>query len=72
MSRDSFIAEGDPSTFHRKCDNKGATIIAVKDDKGYVFGGYVSVSYTGKGQNGKTGKDPNAWLFALKSYTLKE
>ena len=64
MSRDGDIWKGDPSTFHKNCDNQGPTLSVVKDTKGYVFGGYLSVSWTGSGDDKK---DPNAWLFALKN-----
>jgi hypothetical protein len=30
---------------HEKCDNQGPTICLYKNDKGYVFGGYASVSW---------------------------
>ena len=44
----------------------------VKDTKGYVFGGYLSVSWTGSGgvttNPNAEKKDPNAWLFALKNF----
>ena len=32
--------------FHEKCDNQGPTICLYKNDKGYVFGGYASVSWS--------------------------
>ena len=32
--------------FHNKCDNKGPTICLFKNDKGNIFGGYSSISWT--------------------------
>ncbi|ETO13190.1 hypothetical protein RFI_24186 [Reticulomyxa filosa] len=36
-SKDGF----DSATFHRKCDNKGPTVVIVHSHLGHVFGGYV-------------------------------
>jgi len=69
MSRDGDIWEGNPSTFHQKCDLKGPTLTVVKDKKGYVFGGYLSVSWNWQHFGTFVKKrDPNAWLFTLKNY----
>ena len=32
--------------FHNKCDNQGPTICLFKNDKGNIFGGYSSISWT--------------------------
>ena len=32
--------------FHNKCDNQGPTICLLKNDKGNIFGGYTSCSWT--------------------------
>ena len=32
--------------FHNKCDNQGPTIVLSKNDKGNIFGGYASISWT--------------------------
>ena len=32
--------------FHNKCDNQGPTICLCKNEKGNVFGGYASISWT--------------------------
>ena len=34
--------------FHDKCDNQGPTICLYKNDKGYIFGGFASISWTNK------------------------
>ena len=55
------------STFHGKCDNKGATIILVKSEYDGIFGGYSSISWT---SDGTTKMDKNAFLFEY--YPSKE
>ncbi|MDR3738356.1 MAG: TLD domain-containing protein, partial [Terracidiphilus sp.] len=40
-SRDGMNA----AAFHRLCDNKGPTLVLVRCDKGYVFGGYTGASW---------------------------
>ena len=34
--------------FHNKCDNQGPTICLFKNEKGNIFGGYTSISWTCK------------------------
>ena len=34
-------------TFHNKCHNKGPTINLFKNEKGYIFGGYMSINWQG-------------------------
>ena len=41
MNRDGCT----PETFHRRCDNKGATLMLVKTTNGYIFGGYNPSSW---------------------------
>ena len=42
--------------FHNKCDNIGPTICLYKNNKGNIFGGYVSIPWTCTG-NGKSAHD---------------
>ena len=35
--------------FHQKCDNQGPTISLCKNEKGNIFGGYASISWTSNG-----------------------
>ena len=35
--------------FHNKCDNQGPTICLFKNEKGNIFGGYTSISWTSNG-----------------------
>ena len=39
----------DSSTFHNKCDNKGPNICLIKNEKGNIFGGYSSISWSSDG-----------------------
>ena len=42
--------DGDGSkTFHDKCNNQGPTICLCKNEKGNIFGGYSSISWTSDG-----------------------
>ena len=48
--------------FHDKCDNQGKTITIFKNNKGNIFGGYASISWTKEGE----WKDaPNSFIFTL-------
>ena len=58
VSRDGTTAD----VFHKKCDNKGLTICFYKNNKGNIFGGYSSISWTNSG-NEKSA--PDSFLFAL-------
>ena len=48
--------------FHNKCDNQGPTICLYKNDKGNIFGGFTSISWTEKGG---FHSDSNSFLFTL-------
>ena len=37
--------------FHQKCDNQGPTICLCKNEKGNIFGGYASISWTSDGNS---------------------
>jgi hypothetical protein len=58
-SRDGFKA----SEFHRLCDNQGATFTVLKSANGYIFGGFVSRSWTSSSLYHSC--DGDAWLFSL-------
>ena len=60
-----YIATRDGSTskdFHKKCDNQGPTISLYKNDKGYIFGGYASISWFDKGDQKSA---PDSFIFTL-------
>ena len=48
--------------FHTKCDSKGETISIIKSDKGYIFGGFASISW---GNKGRWQSAPDSFLFTL-------
>lgn len=54
------------STFHALCNNKGATVVIVKNFHGghsYIFGGYNHLGWEGSGYK----RDTNGFLFSLKN-----
>ena len=51
-----------PQKFHDFCDNKGPTIILYKNEKGNVFGGYTSISWS---NNGGYKSAPESFIFTL-------
>ena len=56
--------------FHKKCNDKGATLILVKTSKGYRFGGYTEQSWAGN----EIKRDKEAFCFSLdkmKIYNIK-
>ena len=48
--------------FHNKCDNQGPTICLYKNEKGNIFGGFTSISWS---NNGEDKSDPNCFIFTL-------
>ena len=50
------------SVFHKKCDNQGPTICLYKTDKGYIFGGFSSISWT---SDGNTHSASDCFIFTL-------
>ena len=52
--------------FHFKCDNQGPTITLIKNDKGNIFGGYASISWTND-YNNTWHSAPESFLFTLKN-----
>ena len=59
-SRDGWKAKD----FHRLCDGKGATLVAVRSTDGYVFGGYTDISLDGTGNHRSSSK---YFLYSLSS-----
>ena len=49
--------------FHNKCDNQGPTICLCKNDKGNIFGGYASISWTSNNAGYKSAN--GSFLFTL-------
>ena len=57
--------------FHKKCDNKGTTLIIIKTDKGLKFGGYTEENWGNKYDV----KDPKAFCFSIdlkKIYNIRK
>ena len=52
------------TAFHNKCDNQGQTLTLIKSDKGYIFGGYASISWKND-QNNTYHSAPDSFLFTL-------
>ena len=57
-TRDGTTADA----FHKKCDNQGPTICLYKNNKGNIFGGYASISWT---NNGNAKNAPVTFIFTL-------
>ena len=53
---------GDGHNFHTKCDNQGPTILLCKNNKGNIFGGYASISWT---KEGEWKSSPGNFIFTL-------
>jgi len=51
-----------PQKFHDFCDNKGPIIILFKNEKGNIFGGYSSISWSNSGDYKSA---PDSFLFTL-------
>ena len=51
-----------PINFHNLCDNKGPTITLFKNEKGNIFGGYTSISWTNSGGYKSA---PDSFIFTL-------
>ncbi len=52
------------SDFHRKCDNRGATLTIVKTTGGVIIGGFTVNSWQSDGSDVEENGD-KAWLFSL-------
>lgn len=57
-TRDGFGA----NDFHRTCDNKGKTLVIIKNSNGHIFGGFASISWTSSGSYRQA---PGSFLFTL-------
>ena len=51
--------------FHKKCDNKGPTVCLYKNEKGNIFGGYASISWTSEGDGPHSA--PESFIFTLRN-----
>ena len=64
-TRDGMTAKD----FHNKCDNQGPTISLFKNEKGHIFGGYASISWTCNEGNKSA---PSSFLFSLTNMYNKQ
>ena len=55
-SRDGFKAQN----FHDRCNNKGETLVIIKSEADYIFGGYTEINWDNTKWNGKVGEQNNA------------
>ena len=55
-SRDGFKAQN----FHDRCNNKGETLVIIKSNTDYIFGGYTEINWDNTKWNGKVGEQNNA------------
>ena len=53
-----------PENFHEKYDNQGPTVCLIKNEKGFIFGGFSSISWTIEKDNGWTTSSDN-FIFTL-------
>ena len=49
-------------SFHEKCNNKGPTITLIQTEKGHIFGGFTSISWS---NDGNDHFDKNTFIFSL-------
>ncbi len=57
-------------SFHKYCDDKGPTLIVIKSDGGWIFGGYTTQSWSENSPNSFSScekKDDDAFIFTLKN-----
>ena len=52
------------SSFHKKCDNKGATLCIIQNEYDYIFGGYTSKSWKSR-KTGSGVHDDNAFIYGI-------
>ena len=70
-SRDGFGSK----TFHEKCNYKGETLVIIKSNEDYIFGGYTEIDWDNTIWNGSFGQKNNArrdgkgneFVFSLKN-----
>ena len=59
-SEDGFTAD----VFHKKCDNKGPTLVVVKSEHSKIFGGFTDIEWKSDGDH-KSGNG-NSFVFSLR------
>ena len=56
---------GTGKDFHKFCDNKKPTLTLFESTNGYIFGGYISISWEGPLNWTYKGNDDNAFIFSV-------
>ena len=59
------IDGGTGVSFHSHCDNKGPTLTLIESTNGYIFGGYISISWEAPSSWTYKGNDDNAFIFSI-------
>ena len=55
----------DKNNFHKFCDNAGPTLIVIKTESDYIFGGYTKENWESNHDKMSYKKDNTAFLFSL-------
>ena len=56
---------GTAKDFHRLCDNKMPTLTLIESTNGYIFGGYITISWESPSDWTYKGNDDNAFIFSV-------
>lgn len=56
---------GTGTDFHKFCDNKGPTLTLIEATNGYIFGGYITISWESPEGWTYKGNDNNAFIFSI-------
>ena len=56
---------GTGKSFHSHCDNKGPTLTLINSTDGFIFGGYISISWEGPQNWTHKGDDDSAFIFSI-------
>ena len=60
-TRDGF----DGKNFHKRCDNKGSTLIIARSDHNRVFGAFTDIPWTSPKQRKQVEGKGNSFLFTI-------
>ena len=56
---------GTGKNFHSHCDNKGPTLTLINSTNGYIFGGFISISWEGPKNWTYKSNDDSAFIFSI-------
>ena len=56
---------GTGKNFHSHCDNKGPTLTLINSTNGYIFGGFISISWEGPENWTNKSNDDSAFIFSI-------